>query len=198
MRNDETLDQLLNLALPRLEELWQRADTVPEEREALIWESLDQLSSAFEKLHIAMEELQLRSEELEALNQSLAAECRRYRDLFECAPGAYLITDLKAVIQQANQTAARLLNASAPSYLVGKPLCVFVAEKARSDFYTQLDHLQTGKEVKGWEVLLQPRWAEPFSAICTVGTVQDSRGKASGLHWLLQETIKCKQAEACF
>ena len=106
MRKDETLNQLLNIALPRLEKLWQCDNVVPEEQEVLIWESIEQLLVAFEEVHIAMEELQLRNEELEALNQSLAAECRRHHDLFNFAPSGYLVTDLKAVIQKANQAAA--------------------------------------------------------------------------------------------
>lgn len=193
MKKDERFNQLLNLALPRLEKLWQRANTVPEEQEALMWESIDQLSSAFEAVSIAMEELQLQNEELEALNQSLAAECRRYHDLFDFAPSGYLVTDLDAIIQQANQTAAGLLNVPKTSYLVGKPLYAFVAEEARYDFYTQLHHVQSGKEVKGWEVQLQPRHSVPLPTMCTVGIAQDSQGQPASLRWLLQDVLECKQ-----
>lgn len=197
MKKDERLNQLLNLALPRLEKLWQRANTVPEEQEALMWESIDQLSSAFEAVSIAMEELQLQNEELEALNQSLAAECRRYHDLFDFAPSGYLVTDLNAIIQQANQTAAGLLNIPKTSYLMGKPLYLFMAEEARYDFYTQLHHLQTGKEVKGWKIQLQPYQGDSLSTMCTVGIVQDSQGQPVSLRWLLQDVVELSQAEVC-
>lgn len=195
MRKDESLDQLLKVALPRLEKLWQRASTFPEEREGLAWESLDQLLDAFEELHRVMEELQLHTEELEALNQSLRAECRRYHELFEFAPSAYIVTDSQGVIQQANQTSAILLKIPQKSYLVGKPLYVFVAEAARHDFHTQLNHLQTVQEIRGWQVQLQPRHGKPLSTVCTVGVVQDSQGKVVGLRWLLQEIVECKQIE---
>lgn len=195
MRKDEMLDRLLNVALPRLEKLWQNASQFPEEREGLVWESLDQLSNAFEELHVVMEELQLRNEEIEAVNQSLGAECRRYHELFEFAPSAYLVTDLHGMIQQANQASASLLKIPQVLYLVGKPLYIFVAEEARHDFQAQLNHLQSVKEIRGWQVQLQPRQSKPLQTVCTVGVVQDSQGKAVGLRWLLQEIIECKQVE---
>ena len=195
MRKDESLDQLIKVALPRLEKLCQRASKFPEEREGLVWESLDQLSNAFEELHVMMEELQLRNEELEALNQSLRGECRRYHELFEFAPSAYLVTDLQGVIQQANQASASLLKIPQMLYLVGKPLYAFVAEEARRDFHTQLNHLQTVKEIRGWQIQLQPRQGKPLKTLCTVGVVQDSQGKAVGLRWQLQEIVECKQIE---
>lgn len=195
MRKEESLDQLLNVALPRLEKLWQRASKFPEEREGLMWESLDQLSNAFEELQMVMEELQLHNEELEALNQSLRAECRRYHELFEFAPSAYLVTDLQGMIQQANQASASLLKIPQTLYLVGKPLYVFVVEDTRRDFRNQLNHLQTVNEIRGWQVQLQPRQGQPLQTVCTVGVVKDSQGKAVGLRWLLQEIIECKQVE---
>jgi len=196
MRHDATLDQLLNIALPRLEKLWQSAVTAPEERETLMWESLDQLSDAFEELHVAMEELQERTEELEALNQSLAAECRRYHDLFDSAPGGYLVTDMNGIIQQANKTAVQLLNMPANRYLVGKPLNLFVAEVVQYDFYAQLSQLRTGSGIKSWKMLLQPYQSQPSSAICTVSIMQDTLGQPMGLQWLLQDIVGCKEA-AC-
>lgn len=198
MRKNEILDQLLNSALPRLEELWQRANTVPEEQEVLMWESLDQLSNAFEVLDVALQEMQRRTEELEAANLSLAAERRRYQELFEFAPAGYVVTDLDAEIQEANQAAAQLLGISRPSSLVGKPLFVFVAENARRDFHNQLNQLRTGKEVRGWEIRLQPRQGNPKPASCTVAVVRNSQGDVVGLRWLLQDINKDQRAEESY
>ena len=184
MRKDETLDQLLNLALPRLEDLWQRANKVPEEQESLMWESIDQLSNAFEEVYAVMEELHLRVEQLEVTNRSLVAERQHYQDLFEFAPIGYLVTDLNGVIREANQTAARLLNIPQISYLVNKPLVVFVAKEDRGDFHNHISQLQTNKGSK-WQVLLQPRQGASFLATCTV-VVRDEAG-AMGLSWLLQD-----------
>ena len=184
MRKDETLDQLLNLALPRLENLWQRANEVPEEQESLMWESIDQLSKAFEEIYVVMEELHLRVDQLETTNLSLVAERQQYQDLFEFAPGGYLVTDLNAVILEANQTAASLLNIPQMSYLVNKPLVGFVAEEERRDFRKQIAQLQT---MTVWQVQLQPRQGKSFAAACTVSVVRDEAGEATALRWLLQD-----------
>ena len=195
MRKNEILEQLINSALPRLEKLWQRASTVPEEQQVLMWESLDHLSRAFEELYIALEETQLHTEELEAANLSLAAERRRYQELFEFAPGGYLVTDSEGVIQEANQAAANLLGISQTSYLAGKPLFVFLVEDARRDFYNQLNQLRTGIEVKDWELQLQPRQNNPKLVACKVAVVGNSQGEVLGLRWLLQDITERKQGQ---
>jgi diguanylate cyclase (GGDEF)-like protein/PAS domain S-box-containing protein len=193
MRKDETLDQLLDAALPRLEALWQRASTMTENQQLLLWETLEEFTDALHEMQVVVEELHYRTEELEVLNLSLAAERRRYQELFEFAPSAYLVTDLNAVIQEANQAAASLLKLPQASYLVGKPLFVFVAKEARSDYHVHLSQLQTGKEIRDWEVRLQPRQGKSVLAICTVAVVR-SLGEAVGLRWLLEDITERQQA----
>lgn len=110
MRNNQALDQLLNLALPRLEMLWKRANTVPEEQEALMW---GVARPTFKRLW-----RNIRSNggvapaywRTEVANLTLKKEARRYQDLFEFAPCGYVVTDLYTVIQEANEAAANLLN----------------------------------------------------------------------------------------
>ena len=186
MRKDETLDQLLDAALPRLEALWRRASTMTENQEVLLWETLEEFTDALQEMQVVVEELHQRTEELETVNLSLAAERRRYQELFEFAPSAYFVTDLEAVIQEANQAAASLLKITQTSYLVGKPLFVFMAKDARRDFYVQLSKLQTVKQIRDWEVRVQPRQGKSVSTICTVAVVR-SQGEAVGLRWLLED-----------
>ncbi len=187
MRKDETLDQLLDAALPRLEALWRRASTMTENQEVLLWETLEEFTDALQEMQVVVEELHQRTEELETVNLSLAAERRRYQELFEFAPSAYFVTDLEAVIQEANQAAASLLKITQTSYLVGKPLFVFMAKDARRDFYVQLSKLQTGKQIRDWEVRVQLRQGKSVPTICTVAVVRDSQGEAVGLRWLLED-----------
>jgi len=187
MRKEDTLHSMLNTALPRLETLWQRATAVnKEDREGLLWETLEELTDALQETQVAIEELLQRTEELETVNLSLAAERRRYRELFDFAPVGYLVTDLEGVIQEANQAAASLLNINSTSYLTGKPLFVFVHQDARRNFQLQLSQLRTGKEVRDWEVQLQPRQSTTILVVCTVTIVQ-SQGEAVGWRWLLEE-----------
>src|SRR5688572_9252989 len=69
---------------------------------------------------------------------TLGAERQRYRDLFELAPVAYLVTDPSGMILEANHAAAELFGA--PSWLlVGKALAAFVAEQTvPMTFFTEL------------------------------------------------------------
>lgn len=183
----QALDQLINLALPRLENLWQRANTVPGEEKALMWESLEQITNAFEEIYAAMEDLCLHTEELEAANEALAKESRRYQELFEFAPCGYLVTDVSGVIQEANQAVAKLLKITQPLLLTNKPLCVFIAQEAQRDFFKQINQLQTGKELRGWQVRLQPHQGIPFPVSCTISPVQNSYSEVNEFRWLLQE-----------
>ena len=54
----------------------------------------------------------------------------RFRELFEHAPVAYLVTDAAGTIREANRLAGRLLS-STPRSLTGKPLELFVAPEDR-------------------------------------------------------------------
>ena len=111
----------------RLTELYQSAS-------ALVQPTPDVLPSAFKELGIASEELQVALEELKQQNEQLVAaqteierQRQRYQDLFEFAPDGYLVTDAAGIIEEANCTAAKLLNVS-QRFLVGKPLIIFVTE----------------------------------------------------------------------
>ena len=72
-------------------------------------EELSELGTALEELWVSAEELRQQSEELAAALQDAAAERQRYQDLFESVPEAFLVTDLKGVIRQANAAAETLL-----------------------------------------------------------------------------------------
>jgi PAS domain-containing protein len=59
---------------------------------------------------VKYEEMLRQTEELEAMREQLEAERRRYRDLFEFLPDAYLVTDTQGKILEANRAAVALLN----------------------------------------------------------------------------------------
>ena len=76
--------------------------------------ALDETFEAFgvtlEELRVAEENLLQTNEVLLTTRQQLDAERRRYRELFDLAPDAYLVTDPAGVILDANRAAAALLN----------------------------------------------------------------------------------------
>jgi len=77
----------------------------------------EDLMTAFEALLLADEELKAHSEALVATSNELDRERRKFRELFEFAPDAYLITDLYGTIREANVAAGRLLGLE-PKFLV--------------------------------------------------------------------------------
>src|SRR3954464_4423584 len=78
-----------------------------------------------EELSVAEEELRVQQELLDQSRITLEHERARYRELFEQAPVAYVITDAEGLIETANSAASSALRIR-PNNLVGKPLAVFV------------------------------------------------------------------------
>ena len=92
-----------------------------------------ELESVIQELRIAEEELRAQNEELLAANAARDEAYRRYRELFEGAPDALLVTDVNGKILEANRAADELLGIS-KLRLEGKVLAAFVAPRSRRTF----------------------------------------------------------------
>ena len=93
----------------QLSDLVQRGAALPDRHRAVLSEALEILGTTVEELSVAEEELRQQNAELTAAYEELLAARARYRDLFEFAPGAYVVTDRQAVIRQANRAFFELL-----------------------------------------------------------------------------------------
>jgi len=149
------------------------------------------ITEAFEELHTTVEKLLLVSQELELTRAALDKERRRYRDLFELAPDAYLITNNTGTIEEANYAAATLFHVH-QKYLVGKPLILFIAQQDRQLFSSHMNNLQ---QLPNWEINLQPRRGKPFPASVRLSAVYDENDKQIGWCWLLCNITERKQAQ---
>lgn len=189
----------------RVSELQTRAAKSPTQLVEILPETFQELQTALEELRVVAEELQGKNEELvfirqtvedelAATRQTVEMERQRYQDLFNFAPDGYLVTDTTGTIQEANCTAAMLLGVS-QSFLVGKPLVVFVAKGDRKIFRTLLTRLIQRQQVQNWEVCLQPRENPPFHTALTVATVLNPQGKPVALRWLIRDITERKRAE---
>ena len=98
--------------------------------------------TTMEELHVTEEELSQQNEELMAARVDLEIERRRYVELFEFAPDAYLVTDPAGIIREANRAASELLNLP-QAFLVGKPMSVYIAEPSWRIFRLALRSLDT-------------------------------------------------------
>lgn len=156
--------------------------------------ALEELKVALEELHVAEEELKQQNEELEIARTRAEIERQRYHELFELAPDAYLVTDDKGIIREANQAAANLLNLS-PKFLIRKPLINFIPYEERRAFRAKLMQLLQTEWMQEWEIRILSRTGEIFDAAVTVSTVRDLQAKAIGWRWLLRDITKRKQTE---
>jgi PAS domain S-box-containing protein len=147
--------------------------------------AIEELDVAWEELHVAEEELRQQGEELDAAQAALLTEQARYRDLFNAAPVAYVVTDGNGCILEANRAAVEGLRTSEGS-LVGKPLLVFVPPEQRRAFRSLLVRLPQVRRVAVWETLIQPRQAPAWPASVSVA-VRDAGGGAREIRWLLRD-----------
>ncbi|MEH2329680.1 PAS domain-containing sensor histidine kinase [Nostoc sp.] len=139
------------------------------------------LMETCEVLQETLEELRQQNEELAIARETAELEHRRYQDLFDLAPNAYLVTDVGGIIKEANYVSAALLSVR-QKYLVGKPFILFIAESDRQTFMNQLANLQ---QVQDWEVYLQPRRGTAFPARIRMVAMYNSQGQQIGWRWLL-------------
>jgi PAS domain S-box-containing protein len=190
----ERFTQKIETARQRAAALQQRVTESPRQQPELLAVSLEELKTALEELHVAEEELRQQNEELVVARGALESERQRYQDLFELAPDGYLVTDAAGTIREANRAAAELLGVL-HTYLVGKPLIIFVPEEARRAFRSQLTQVPKLGLVQEWELQLKSRQGKLFDAALTVASVQDKQGKASSLRWMVRDITARKQAE---
>ncbi|HEU0014438.1 MAG TPA: ATP-binding protein [Longimicrobium sp.] len=155
---------------------------------------MEELLTAHEELRVGEEELRVTAEELAASHLELDAERRRYQELFQLAPDAYLSTDLNGVVREANFAAAALLDA-APARLAGKPLGVFVAPHARRDFRGRVTAARELGRLDEWETAIKPRRGAEVAAACTVRLVRDAGGEPAGLLWIVRDIRERRAAE---
>lgn len=190
--NIDTFTQRAQTLYRRLSEFYQNADTsvvTPN----LLPQALMELGSVSEMVEIATEELHQQNEELIETRSLVEAERQRYHDLFEFAPDGYLVTDGNAIIREANQAAARMLNMP-PPFLVGKPMVNFVALQDRNRFRSELTQVCQSDKARELLLRLQQRNEQCFDAALTVAASRNASNTIN-LRWLIRDVTKYKQAE---
>ncbi|MEH2053334.1 PAS domain-containing hybrid sensor histidine kinase/response regulator [Nostoc sp.] len=189
----DNFKQAIVEAHQRLENLSQLASLAAEK--SLGQDSPEELlQQAMTEISISLEELQQQNEELIATRHLVEAERQRYYDLFNFAPDGYLLTDATGIIQEANYAAAKLLNVR-QSYLIGKPLAVFVHQTERQKFRQIMLQLQQQGQIRREELqIFHEEGSTDFPAELTAIAVQDSQGKTGNLRWLFRDiSDRCQQ-----
>ena len=112
---------------------------------------MQDISTALQELKTIVREADIQTEaDQPPVAKTPEAADLRYRDLFELAPDAYLVTDAQMIIQESNQAAAAMLQVG-QAFLPGKSLSDFIVAEDRQAFQTGLIRLREGGEKRNWE-----------------------------------------------
>jgi PAS domain S-box-containing protein len=151
--------------------------------EELSWRALQEIDAAHEELRCAEEEVYALADEVIATRAELDAERRIYRELFDLAPEAYVVTSDKGTIVQANQAAGRLFNRD-PAFLLGKPVATLIERDDRPEVFDMLSTM--GANILRTELRIQLQSSD--RSLC-VG-VSAQRGMFAGnsgcVRWLFR------------
>ena len=183
----------------QIEALQQQVDTLqsavenPAQFHSMLPETIKALQTSLAELRGADEAIQRQNEAPGVACGTAEVAHQRYQDLFDAAPDAYLVTDIRGIIQEANRAAATLL-ATSQRQLVGKSFAMFVPQEERRSFRQRLAAPATWPRL--WDVRLQPRAGQPFYAALTVTAMRHPKGECVGLRWLLRDITHRKQVEA--
>jgi PAS domain S-box-containing protein len=121
-------------------------------------------------------ELRRQFDELRQARSFLERERARSADLFDDAPDAYVETDARGVMREANRAAAAFF-AHPQELLVGKLLIAFVARGDTRDFRRHLLALGGPEdEPRTFEVRMRPRGGTPLLTTLSVHAVRGTGG----------------------
>jgi len=143
--------------------------------------ALADLTKALAALRAAGEELHQQNEELVATRQFAEEQWRRYEELFEQAPDAYVVTDPLGVIQEVNRAAVALLHV--PERPVGEPLLLLVDAPDHPALLQLLDRPTPAPRT---EVCLLPKSGAPIRADVSATEVRAPGGERRGLRFRLR------------
>lgn len=188
----QKLTNRFNSVDQRAIDLYQKAHH-PDKHSSDFLEYLSALSNALEELRVAEEELCEQNEELFQARYELEIQQRRYQDLFEFAPDAYLITDKNGIIQEANRAAAELFKVN-QKYLIRKPLVSFVHLDQQRTFRSLLLQLLSVDRVQEWEMSFVDYKYQQFEVALTVVAVKEAE-ETCMLRWIVRDITARKQVE---
>jgi PAS domain S-box-containing protein len=153
-------------------------------------EVLQEFMTVLEELQVADEELRTQNEELIAGRQALEEERRRYQELFDLSPDAYLVTNSMGVVLEANRTALFLFNIDY-RFLIKKPLISFIPEANRRAFRRTIMSID---EMIDIEMTFSRRGKLPdFEAAVRIAPMSNPQGVLIGFRWIIRDITEQKQ-----
>src|SRR2546423_147901 len=130
----------------------------------------------------------------ERLSVGIDRERMRYRELFDLAPDAYLVTDVNGTIREANLAAGQLLGVER-NFVAGKSIQLFFEDGARRDYRHQLDQLCGSDRSEEWEIWLTPRNRHRIPVAVSLGRARNNDHANGTYRWILRDITRRKAAE---
>ncbi|HEY8038184.1 MAG TPA: PAS domain-containing protein [Polyangiaceae bacterium] len=156
---------------------------------------LGELDARDAELALAETQLQEVSDAFLGALALLGRERTRSFDLFDAASSAYLVTDRRGVIDEANTAAARLF-AVPHAAMSGRLVISFVARQDTRRFREWLLTLDAAADLHQTRVRLRPRGGAPFLATVAVRFVPGLWGRSAGLRWMMTPDVAAAAAPA--
>jgi len=178
----EEFGNRLRIAHDRIANLSQYEDVDSEQ-------AVEELRSAVEELRVADEELRAQNEELVTAHLEVEAERRRYHELFDLAPDAYLVTNLAGIIDEANLSASRLLGISR-EFLIGKALAAYIATNDRVRFRSLLSSRDRAGISRPLPFRVRARGGTNLHVELTYSIIDDERGQPTGFRWIVLDVTE--------
>jgi PAS domain S-box-containing protein len=156
------------------------AERAPEEHDAV-----QRLRETISELRTAEEEIRQQNEELMEARINLEFERERFRELFDFAPDAYLVTDMHGVISDANLAAEDLFRRPRRT-LLRKPLRLFVPVDDKTPFYTILEQLGRSGRVEDVQLTISPQPRELAHLSVSARVYPRNGAPPEGIRWQLR------------
>jgi PAS domain-containing protein len=183
MPTAEQARRQLPTALLKLTSLQRRAAALPASQSRLVPETIGELERALHELDVACDHVQALNGEIEQAHLESEREVHRYRQYFDLAPDAHIITTPEGIITDANRAAGDLLHVR-ERWLRDKPLMLYVVEE-RGNFIAELPRLQTALTFVPLTLRIRPRDKAPLTARALVRRLSEFDG-AVRLWWILR------------
>lgn len=183
MPTAEQARRQLPTALLKLTSLQRRAAALPASQSRLVPETLGELERALHELDVVCGNVQTLNAELERVRFESQREVLRYRQYFDLAPDAHVVTTPEGIITDANRAAGDLLHVR-ERWLRDKPLMLYLAEE-RGDFIAELPKFQTALTFLPLTLRLRPRDKAPLAVEVLVRSLTEPDG-AVRLLWILR------------
>jgi PAS domain S-box-containing protein len=194
---DAPFDELVARLEERVAELAERTsgppDVQPLDLQVLVREMAAGLSESLEELRVATEEMHVQQQEIEALAIHLEEERGRYQTLFDLAPDAYLVTDPRGKILEANGAARQLLVPAHPEGLIGRSLSLYIQPSALGKYYRMLRRSAEGG-VFDLETELRPVHGPPVKAWFRAVPSPRTREGGPGMLVVIRDVTEREQA----